>query len=137
MRYLICILVLALAVPAMGDSDGLSLCPSKSLAVDSDFDLPASTNWYSVNNCDRVDYTFDFVRTSRISGRTIIHLYIDGTDVERPVDSALYPHPGPVTLLGSGIVESSPNRLRIEVDRVYATLGHFVDMLFKAWYYNL
>ena len=137
MRYLICIIVLALAVPAMGDSDGLSLCPSKSLAVDSDFDLPASTNWYSVNNCSRVDYLFSFWFTGNTSGRTIIHLYIDGTNVRRDVDSNDYSESQSVTLLGGGIVESSPNRLRIEVDRVYATLGHFVDMLFEAWYYNL
>lgn len=133
--YWICILILALASPAIGDFQP-SMCPSESLSVDSDCDLPVSTDLYSVEGCNRVKWSFYFTRTDKIAGRTIIYVRIDSvmTDSLR-FDSDDYPE-GQFQIDENDAVYQSPNRLRIEIDSTYSDCGHFEEMRFKARYYN-
>ncbi len=136
MRYWICILVLALAVSAMGDTGPAPTCPDKSLYVDSDGDLPDSTDWYSVEDCFNIEWTLKFIRNPYWTGRTIFYPYIDSTNVRVMVDSDDYSSPGAVTILGFGRSFGDHNRLRIELDSEYATLGHFRKIHFRAQYYR-
>ena len=134
MRYLICILVLALAVSAMGDTGPAPTCPDKSLYVDSDGDLPDSTDWYSVENCFNIEWTLKFIRNPYWTGRTIFYAHIDSSNVHPMVDSDDYSNPGAYTLHDFGRSYGYHNRLRIELDPVYATLGHFRKIQFRAQY---
>lgn len=137
MRYCISILILALVPLAVGNSqERRAICPSESLSVNSDYDLPDSTDWYWVTGCDWVEWSFSFDYDDNV-GRTIIYGHIDGTTAHGMVDSNYY------LLLGSGQyqiknyapVQRPRNRLRIEIDSTFSTGGHFNEMLLTARYY--
>lgn len=87
MRYLLTLMVvLALATPAM------STCTiyDQELEVESDCALDTSSNAYTIQDCTRFTWTFEFDRTSKTKGSTIICAIIRGSSVYSSYNSLAY-----------------------------------------------
>jgi hypothetical protein len=133
MRYLICILALVLAVPALAQ-DSISECPPKvSLSPESDRGLPVSTDSYCVDRV-WVSWTLNFTRTEKTAAWTQIEAFIGDEMVTIPVDSRDYTPYGSYQLSGTRAVSLFPDRLRIEAVPG-SSAGHFINIVFEATYF--
>ncbi len=109
MRYLVIfIVVLAVAATAWSicDTDNQFLGPYD------DSELPQSSDTYSVTDCDSLDWTWKFTRTTQAVPSVTLTLEIVGTPWSATFLSGAY-LPGVYSNNGSTNITSSPNQLKM------------------------